>query len=154
MSNALGRELESTRRFFLTTLSVFTPGDAAFAPQPDMYSVAGHVAHVAITVDWFIAGAFGSGWDQDYDTHIAQAKAVQSLDDATAMLGKAFDHAFATVSAATEEELDAPIPNDTVMYGAPRRAVVGGIVDHTAHHRGALTVYARLLGKVAPMPYA
>ena len=40
------------------------------------------------------------------------------------------------------------------MKGAPRAAVVGPIVDHTAHHRGALTVYARLLGKVAPMPYS
>jgi uncharacterized damage-inducible protein DinB len=26
-------------------------------------------------------------------------------------------------------------------------------VEHTAHHRGALTVYSRLLGKVPPMPY-
>ena len=27
-------------------------------------------------------------------------------------------------------------------------------VAHTAHHRGALTVYSRQLGKVPPMPYA
>jgi hypothetical protein len=29
-----------------------------------------------------------------------------------------------------------------------------GSTDHTAHHRGALTVYSRLLGKVPKMPYA
>ena len=39
------------------------------------------------------------------------------------------------------------------MSGAPRLAVVSGIVDHTAHHRGALSVYCRLLNKVPPMPY-
>ena len=35
----------------------------------------------------------------------------------------------------------------------PVVAIVGGIEDHTAHHRGALTVYARLLDRVPPMPY-
>jgi uncharacterized damage-inducible protein DinB len=32
-------------------------------------------------------------------------------------------------------------------------AIFGAITDHTAHHRGALTVYARLNGIVPPMPY-
>jgi len=40
------------------------------------------------------------------------------------------------------------------VFGAPRAAVVSGIADHTAHHRGALSVYARLIGKEPPMPYA
>ena len=39
------------------------------------------------------------------------------------------------------------------MGGQPVSDVFWGLVDHTAHHRGALTVYARLLGKVPPMPY-
>jgi uncharacterized damage-inducible protein DinB len=47
----------------------------------------------------------------------------------------------------------AELPKDGVMGGAPRIAIVGAIADHTAHHRGALTVYARLLGVVPPMPY-
>jgi uncharacterized damage-inducible protein DinB len=39
------------------------------------------------------------------------------------------------------------------MGGAPRLAVFVAIADHTAHHRGALAVYARLNGIVPPMPY-
>jgi uncharacterized damage-inducible protein DinB len=39
------------------------------------------------------------------------------------------------------------------MGGAPRLSVIGAISDHTAHHRGALTVYSRLLGKVPKLPY-
>jgi len=35
----------------------------------------------------------------------------------------------------------------------PRMAMIGAITDHTAHHRGALTVYARLNQVVPPMPY-
>ena len=154
MFNAYAYELESTRKFFLTTLSVFDEADSGFAPHPDMYTVAGPVAHAAITVDWFMAGAFGAGCDQEYDVHIARAKAVTSLDEARTMLVKAFDDAIATVTSASEVTMQEPIPNDVIMNGAPRVAVLSGITDHTAHHRGSLAVYARLLGKVAPMPYA
>ncbi|WP_310571011.1 DinB family protein [Gemmatimonas sp.] len=154
MFKAHAYELESTRKFFLTTLSVFDETDSGFAPHPDLYTVAGHVAHAAITVDWFMAGAFGAGWDQEYDVHIAQAKTVTSLDAARTMLVKAFDDAIATVTSATEVTMQEPIPNDVIMNGAPRVAVLSGITDHTAHHRGSLAVYARLPGKVAPMPYA
>ena len=40
-----------------------------------------------------------------------------------------------------------------MMAGAPRFAVIEGIQDHTAHHRGALTVYSRLLGMTPSVPY-
>ena len=43
---------------------------------------------------------------------------------------------------------------NTISVFEPRLGVVSGIVDHTAHHRGSLAVYARLRGKVPPMPYA
>jgi uncharacterized damage-inducible protein DinB len=39
------------------------------------------------------------------------------------------------------------------MGGEPISSIVGAISDHTAHHRGALTVYSRLLGKTPLMPY-
>ena len=154
MSTAAVTELESTRKFFLTTIGVLNADDEAFAPHAHMYTTASHVAHVAITVDWFMAGAFGAGWDQEYDVHIAQAKAVTSLDTARAMLDTAFENAIATLGTMNDADLDQPIPNDTVMGGAPKRAVISGIVDHTAHHRGSLAVYARLCGKVPTMPYA
>ncbi len=50
-------------------------------------------------------------------------------------------------------DLEQPLPQGPIMGGAPRSAVVGAISDHTAHHRGALAVYARLLGKTPKMPY-
>lgn len=153
IATGLVQELESTRKFFATSTSVLDEGDSGFAPSAELYTVAGHVAHVADTMDWFMAGAFGAGWDMDFDAAIARAKAVTSLTEARALLAKAFDDAIATVRAATDDDLQAPIPNDNIMNGAPRLAVISGIVDHTAHHRGALTVYARLTGKVSPMPY-
>ena len=46
-----------------------------------------------------------------------------------------------------------PLPPGPIMGGQPRLAIFGALTDHSAHHRGALTVYSRLLGKVPPMPY-
>jgi uncharacterized damage-inducible protein DinB len=59
----------------------------------------------------------------------------------------------ATVASKSDAELRAPLPEGAIMGGAPRMAIFSGITDHTAHHRGALTVYARLKGVVPPMPY-
>jgi uncharacterized damage-inducible protein DinB len=39
------------------------------------------------------------------------------------------------------------------MGGQPISDIVWGMVEHTAHHRGALTVYSRQLGKIPVMPY-
>ncbi len=153
LSTTLVHDLEQTAKFFATTTSIFEAADAGFAPDPALYTVAGHIAHTGYSIDWFIAGAFGPGWALDFDADIARAKAVTSLDAAQTIVAKAFANAITTVQAASDADLMAPIPNDMIMDGAPRQAVISGIVDHTAHHRGALAVYARLIGKVPPMPY-
>ena len=154
VSEGLVKELESTLKFFKTTLSVFEPVDSGFAPFPELYTVAGHVAHTASSVDWFIEGAFGDGWDMDFEADIARAKAVTSFQEAVESLDHSFANATEVVGASSDQVLFESIPDTRIMGGAPRMAVVSGIVDHTAHHRGSLAVYARLIGKVPPMPYS
>ena len=92
MSMAQGfiQELERTLQFFNTTISVFEEPDSGYAAQPEMFTVAGHVAHTAATVDWFVEGAFGKGWDMDFEAHITQTNAVSRLSDAKEQLEKAF----------------------------------------------------------------
>lgn len=147
-------ELEVGLKFFESTISTFEQADAGFAPQEGLYTVAGHIEHTADTVDWFIEGAFGSGWDMDFEKLIARAKAVSSLDEARRHLEQSYAKAIEVIGAASDQELFEPIPHKEIMEGAPRCSVVSGITDHTAHHRGALAVYARLIGKEPPMPYA
>ena len=89
----------------------------------------------------------------DFEGLIAAARAVETLAEAVAWLDRTFDQAIATFKAASDEDLAAPIPDKGIMPGASRTAILVPIVDHTAHHRGALTVYARLLGKVPKMMY-
>ena len=156
MSAAEGfaKELEMDLKFFKTTLSAFDEADAGFAPQPEMYTVAAQVAHTADTVNWFVEGAFGDGWDMEFEKAIAHAKGVTSLSDAIDQLEQAFANAVKVVGGAPDQQLFEPIADKQIMEGAPRCAIVSGITDHTAHHRGALAVYTRLIGKEPPMPYA
>jgi uncharacterized damage-inducible protein DinB len=76
------------------------------------------------------------------------------LTAARAWFARAVAAATAALAAKSDADLLAPIADGPVMGGGPRMAIVSGITDHTAHHRGALTVYARLAGATPPMPYA
>lgn len=154
MQETFVSQLRASLKYFQATASTFSEEDSGFAPQSELYTVAGHVAHAADSVDWFVEGAFGEGWNMDFEGMIAAVKAVTSLDEANAWLVRAYESAIAAVESASEEELRASIPDKRIMGGAPRYTIVNGISDHSAHHRGALTVYARLLGKAPKMPYS
>jgi len=148
----LRHELESSKEFFERSSRVLQEEHSGFAPTPDQYTAAGQVAHTALTVDWFLAGAFGSGWDFNFEEHDRQARAVTSLAVARQMLEEAYGRAIAATVEKSEEEWLQPFADDSIMQG-PKTAVVFEIVEHSAHHRGALTVYSRLLGLKPLMPY-
>ncbi len=156
MSNSaqLVQQLEYARKLFGTTTSVFDESDAAFAPDESLYTVAGHIAHAADSIEWFIEGAFGDGWDLDLEASIARARAVASLEEARACLDRAFTKAIGVIASATDDDLRQPVADPTIMGNAPKQTVLYALIDHTAHHRGALAVYARLVGKAPPMLYS
>ena len=150
----LATRLRTSLKYFQGTASGFDEADSEFAPDPEMFTVAGQVAHVADTVDWFVAGAFGKGWDLDFAAMEARIKSVRSLAEANAWMERAFEAAIRTVESATDEDLRTPIPDERMMKGMPRGGIVNGIVDHTAHHRGSLAVYLRVMGRTPQMPYS
>ncbi|MBN2432720.1 MAG: DinB family protein [Acidobacteria bacterium] len=147
-------QVETMHRFFRNSIRRLEERDSAYAPFKEMYSVAEQVAHTAMTVQWFMDGAFGpSGFDMNFEEHAEAIRRYVSLEQAVEFLDRAVVEAVEILSTRTDEELLAPLPEGPVLGGMPRMAVISAMVDHTAHHRGALTVYARLLGKVPPMPY-
>ena len=99
-------------------------------------------------------GAFNAGgFDLDFDRLNNEVRAVASLKAARQWMDRACAAAKATVDGHSDEEWTAPLPPGPIMGGMPRFTILGALTDHSAHHRGALTVYSRLLGKVPPMPY-
>ena len=152
--DALIQELRSTQRFFNKSTRCLKEEDSSYSPAEGMMTVAQQVAHAAHSVDWFIEGAFRpEGFDLDFEDHARLIQAVESLQAAREWLDSAFDRAIEVTAAKSPADLEAPLPDGPVLGGEPRLAVYGGITDHTAHHRGALTVYARLRGRTPEMPY-
>ena len=146
--------LESAHEYFNRSTRNLDESLSTFAPAPGMMTAAQQVAHAAHTIDWFVEGAFRpEGFDTNWEAHAKVVNGYTSLAAARAWFDKAIASAKATVATKSDAELMAPLPKDGIMGGAPRMAIFGAITDHTAHHRGALTVYARVKGIVPPMPY-
>jgi len=147
-------QLLASQDFFNRSTRVLEEADSQFCPHEGMMTVAQQVAHAAQTLDWFIEGASRpEGFDLDFAVHAQALAGVTSLAAARAWMDKAYTNAVEFLRSRSPEELAAPLPAGPVMGGQPITDIVWSMVEHTAHHRGALTVYSRLLGKVPPMPY-
>ncbi len=154
MKDALIGQLKASEEFFNRSTRALTEEDSGHVPADGTYSAASQVAHVAQTIDWFLAGAFDpNGFDMDFEAHDKEARAVTSIEEARAWFKRAVDNALKQLDEKSEEVWSQPLPDGPVMGGQPRFSVFWGIMDHTAHHRGALTVYARTRGKIPPNPY-
>jgi uncharacterized damage-inducible protein DinB len=147
-------QLIASKEFFERSTRVLDEADSEFRPREGMMTVAQQVAHAAQTLDWFIEGASRSeGFDLDFEKHAKALESVTSLAAARQMLETAYANAIQFLRSRSPEDLAQPLPPGPVMGGQPISDVVWAMVEHTAHHRGALTVYSRVLGKVPPMPY-
>jgi uncharacterized damage-inducible protein DinB len=153
-ADMLIQQLRETQRYFDRSTGSLQEEDSAFTPAPGLWTAAQQVAHVARTVDWFFEGAFRpEGFDMDWEKETAAIASIRTLREARDWVAAAFDRAAATLAVQSPDDLAVPLPAGPVMGGEPRWAIVPAIADHTAHHRGALTVYARLCGHVPAMPY-
>lgn len=154
MKDALIGQLKASQEFFNRSTRALTEDDSGCIPAEGGYTAASQVAHVAQTIDWFVEGAFDpKGFDMDFEAHDKEVRAIASIDEARTWFNRAIDNAVKQLSERSDEEWSQPLPEGPVMGGQPRSSVFWGIMDHTAHHRGALTVYARSRGKTAPNPY-
>lgn len=145
--------IDATQKFFDRTTSVLEERDSAFAPFPEMMTVVGQVVHVAQTIDWFREGGLEDHWRLDFEAMVAEGAGVTSLAEARRWLARSWSRLRLAVEALPAAKLAEPMADNPILPGRPRSYVIQGVVDHTAHHRGSLAVYARLLGRVPPMVY-
>ena len=61
---------------------------------------------------------------------------------------------FVFLEGLSSEELNQLMPDNPFFGAVPRFEVLASAADHTAHHRGALGVYLRLLGIAPTMVYS
>jgi uncharacterized damage-inducible protein DinB len=147
-------QILASKEFFEHSTRVLEENDSEFRPHDEMMTVAQQVAHTAQTLEWFLDGACNAdGFDHNFEKQGRALSGVTSLAAARHSLDAAFTRAVDFLRSRTPDELAKPLPPGPVMGGQPISDIVWSMVEHTAHHRGALTVYARLLGKVPQMPY-
>ncbi len=147
-------ELKSAQKFFETSTSCLTEEDSSFSPKEGLFTVANHVAHAAQTIDGFFEGGYSEkGFDMDFERQEKEMKEVDSLESAKAWFNKAIEKSISVIENGSEEDLQKPIVEGPILGGQPRYRIIGAILEHTAHHRGALSVYSRLIGKEPKMPY-
>lgn len=146
--------LSELKEYFDRSTRVLEEADSTFAPKAGMFTASQQVAHAAQTLSWFVRGAFApEGFDLDFERMDKDVRATTSIRSARAWMDRACHEAQAAVQSHSEAEWASPLPPGPIMGGLPRHAIWSAVLDHTAHHRGALTVYSRLLGKVPAMPY-
>jgi uncharacterized damage-inducible protein DinB len=152
--NSFANQVLASKEFFERSTRVLDEADSGFRPKEGMMTVAQQVAHAAQTLDWFVEGATRpEGFDLDFAKHAKSLGSVTSLAAARQTLETAYANAIHFLRSQSPEDLARPLPPGPVMGGQPISDIVWAMVEHTAHHRGALTVYSRELGKVPPMPY-
>ena len=147
-------QLVTSKEFFDRSTRVLEEADSGFRPQKDMMTAAQQVWHAGHTLDWFVQGVSRpEGFDLDFAGQAQELNAVTSLAEARKKLDAAYANAIKFLRSKSAEELAQPMAPGPILGGQPLSDVVWAMVEHTAHHRGALTVYSRALGKVPPMPY-
>ena len=154
-ANPMVYQLQSSREFFERTTSVFIDEHSGFTPKPDMFTVTQQIAHVADTFNWFHDALVDlKGFDMDFEAMRARMMKIESLAQAREFFVKSHDRLTSLVAGMAPEALGECLPaEDPIMAGAPRAALIAATIEHTAHHRGSLAVYARMLDLVPPMPY-
>jgi len=149
----LKQAIQSMREYFNRSTRPLREEHSGFAPGEGLYTVAGQVAHTAQTIEWFFDAAFSETWRMEFEALDQEVRSVTSLAEARAWFERACDKAIAVAEAHDAAEWASLFPPNPILGEVPRSSIMAGCTDHTAHHRGALTVYERLLGLTPPMPY-
>ena len=154
MKDAYINELQRSKEYFDRSTRCLEEPHSGHSPVDGTMTVAQQVAHVAQTVDWFLEGVTSDkGFSMDFEANAKKILSVTSLGAAREWLDKSYATAIEYFEKTPMEELTKPVTEGALMVGMPRFGIAPSIVEHIAHHRGALTVYSRALGLTPAMPY-
>lgn len=147
-------KLTQEQHFLMNILKDFRPEHGDFAPASGMMTVTQQVRHIAHTVQWFRKGAFGAGFDMDFGQHAEELTKPCTFPQALEELRRTYEEYKTFLASLPEGALDQLMPPNPILGPQPRSTALHAQADHTAHHRGALAVYLRMLGVVPTMVYS
>ncbi len=146
--------LRTSRAFFERTIDCLQEEDGTFQPGPGTFTTIQQIAHAAQTVDWFLQGIQeGQVFNTDFAGLEKELDTIKNLQGAKSWFERSMAEAIQAVETQPASFWQKKLPEGPMFTGLPRAFALDGILDHNAHHRGALAVYARLCGHVPAMPY-
>ena len=153
----LVQQLKSCKEYLDRSTRELTEEDASFTPTEGEFTVAQQIAHIGLSVDWLVEGGFGAGFTLNEEGkipgHAEIIANIQTLAGARSLCAQSFSNAIQVIGSKSPQQVLELMPDNPVVGVAPRMVIVNVIEEHTAHHRGSLSVYTRMRGKVPPMPY-
>ncbi len=182
-NNPFVQQIRDHQEYFHRVVECFTEEDSSFRPINGTLSVAGQVLHVALSIEYFLSGMFGPyegfgpmsrfergfidmnwatlaeekelGIALDAEAWPIAVEASKSFTKALEVFDRIMDIAAEMFGSRTIEQIQAErLPeNPLIPTEFTYPDVLDLMIDHTAHHRGALVVYAHLLGKDPKIPY-
>ena len=145
--------LRMERHFLQNIIKDFREEHADFQPAEGMMTVAQQISHIAVTVAWFREAAFGTGFDTDWAKMRVEYMYPRTLAEAVALLDETYNNYATLLETLSEADLTVMLPPNPIVGEVPRFTLIHTQADHTAHHRGELVVYLRLLGITPTMAY-
>jgi len=146
--------IRQERHFLQNILKDFREEHSDFKPTEEMRTVGQQIKHIALSTNFFYEIAFGKGFKMSFQEYLEEMKKPISLRDALKLLDEAYEEAISLVKDKTHDEMKSPIPPNPMLQGFTLESIIYRSMDHTAHHRGMLTVYLRLLGITPIMVYS
>jgi len=152
MREDIVRRVEEARHNFLRVVEPLDESNSSYCPTPDMWTAAEQVFHAGSGINWFREGIFGAGFAEAHEAHAKDESEAKSLKHAVDHFNGAMDLLIDALNKVDDSVFKEPVPEDAPINGK-KGDVISNILDHTAHHRGALQTYVRLLGKTPNSPY-
>ena len=104
MKESLINELRASEKYLNTATACLAEEDSGITPAEGMMSAAQQIAHIAQTIDWFIEGAFGDGFDMNFEESAKEIMAVTSLTAAREWCTKSYADVIAAIESKSEDE--------------------------------------------------
>lgn len=182
-NNPFVQKIRDHQEYFHRVVECFTEEDSDFRPAKDTLSVAGQVLHVALSIEYFLSGMFGPydgfgpmarfdrgftdmnwaplasekdlGMVLDVEDWPIAAEASNSFTKALELFDQIMDTAAEIFGSKTIEQLQTErLPeNPVIPTNFTYPDILELMIDHIAHHRGALVVYGHILGRDPKIPY-
>ncbi len=131
------------------------PEHGEFRPVEEILTASQQIKHIALTTRWFYSKALGTGFDfSSFDEYLEGMQKPIELMEAVRMLNETYDESVPAFEKMTEAQLGAVVKDDPMLGTFLISDLIYYNNEHTAHHRGALSVYLRLLGITPTMVYA